>query len=288
MTIDPCRTDHDIAAHGWLSSCTNYRMSNHELSGGSRRRMAGRSSHAAALLRAGIVLALALLMTACGEEAARTPDSDERTARKPSPEAPSRGGAPRDSAKEPSPAEGNGGSRPKSRIDTIMVEGAPQPIRLRLLDEGLPFTTYFPEDEFTAESASSDEGIGIRFVARFGGTLNPDAYLTLFLPSARTTVPAMEKFVTQYVIKSHGWKSRRAGAGEYYAWSRSSFAISGKSQESGTPITGHLCIGTHADNAFYMMAVYPPEYGDGFGPREALIISELRWRDDGEGMSEER
>lgn len=163
-----------------------------------------------------------------------------------------------------------------------MVEGEPQPVRLRLLDEGLPFTTYFPEDEFTAESASSDEGIGIRFVARFGGTLNPDAYLTIFLPSAMTTVAAMEKFVTQHLIKSHGWRSKRAGAGEYCAWSKSSFAISGKSRENGAPIIGHICIGTHNGNAFYAMSIYPPEYADGFGPREALILSEMEWREEGE------
>lgn len=178
-----------------------------------------------------------------------------------------------------------GEPRPATKNGTIALEGMPEAVQLRLIGEGLPFSTYVPERDFVLEQASSEEGTGIRFIASFGGVKNPDAALSFFLPGERFTQLQMEELIagSEGVAESNGWTTEKLAEATFYCpWAVSAYRISGEKE-----IIGHACIGLHNDQAFYVIAVYPREYADGFGPRASLILSEFRWKDTGTGLDQD-
>src|SRR5690606_4159180 len=68
-------------------------------------------------------------------------------------------------------------ARPQTRVDTLYLEGMPEPVELTLVRSPagfpLPFSTY-ATDDFIVEPAGSDvQGDpAVRFIAAFGGVRN--------------------------------------------------------------------------------------------------------------------
>ncbi len=178
-----------------------------------------------------------------------------------------------------------GEERPETKSGTISLEGMPHDVRLQLIQEGLPFSTYIPENDFVLEQAASDEGTGVRFIAKFGGVLNRDASLSFFFPTEESSQAQMEELIggSQGLGASNGWKTEKlSDASSYCPWAVSAYRI-----EEGEDIIGHACIGMHKGKAFYVIAAYPREYAEGFGPRASLILSEFRWNDTGTGLEKD-
>jgi|SRR5690606_18367102 len=180
------------------------------------------------------------------------------------------------------PDTGLRSERPAERAGTLSVEGTPEPVTLQLYDEpSAPFTTYLPEGDFIAETPASGQGTNVRFVANFGGVRNDDAYLHFFFPDEGAglgTVDALRAALTGEMGAANGWTftAPAAGAPRRCAWA---------SQELTSP-DGYACLATHGTTPFFLVARRPAEYADGFGPRAALILDELRWRDTGAGLTQ--
>ena len=49
-------------------------------------------------------------------------------------------------------------------------------------------------------------------------------------------------------------------------------------------VVGTLGLGRHGDRYFHIVTQHPEEYGDGFGPRAALIFKHWRWSDTGQPL----
>jgi|GEM_PF-1094953 len=191
----------------------------------------------------------------------------------------------------PDPADlttASGRSRPATRTDTLVLEGMPQPVQVRLLEKNLPFSTYVPDEEMKVERTELEEGTSVRFIANFGGRLNPDAYLSIFIPDTPLTVEQMEDYVASEhgVIRSNGWRLvRTTTTPQDCPWAESSYLLQGSRERR--QIRGSACIGLHAGTPFYVMMAYPLEYAEGFVPRAEKILGELRWNDTGKGLARE-
>lgn len=178
-----------------------------------------------------------------------------------------------------------GEARPATKSATISLEGMSQEVRLKLIEEGLPFSTYIPENDFVLEQATAQEGTGIRFIATFGGVQNRNASLSFFFPMEESSHAQMEELIggPQGLAASNGWKAEKlSDASSYCKWAVSAYRI--EDENDAEDIIGHACIGMHQGKAFYVIASYPREYSEGFGPRANLILSEFRWKDTGTGL----
>ena len=140
---------------------------------------------------------------------------------------------------------------PNQKPDSIQIEGAWQPMTLRLVmpASSIPFLTYMPAD-MIAESNSTAEGEGHYFYANFGGQRNDEAFLLMFVFPAGTTEE-------EAVRLARNFKNSRARAG---------FVVNTELKR-------------HGERFYYIAEHYPAEYGDGFGPRSRRIQDEWQWLD---------
>lgn len=164
---------------------------------------------------------------------------------------------------------------PAERQDTVLIEGRREPVRLRLVESPpefpIPFSTYAPQG-FTMRTLGSGEETVVRFVAAFGGTPDERAYLEVVpypadAPEAAAVAGALEvagteaspdsawAAVADWVVRE--WRFLRLGARE--------------------PYVGSVLLGRTGDRWLHVLMRYPPEYGDGFGPRARLILETWRW-----------
>lgn len=199
------------------------------------------------------------------------------------------------------PACGNGGDdalreapearaerRPATRLDTMLLEGTPEPVTLNLFrtppDFPLPFDAYVPEDMATETSMEDGGGAAVRFIAAFGGVRNPDAFMQLYVHPEGTdhqeALAAVRAFeAAQGVPVSMGLEPLpEPEAAARMPWADASYVF--RSQAGGGRWNvGSIGLGTHDGRVFHLIQRYPAEYGDGFGPRAALIVDTWRWSD---------
>lgn len=173
------------------------------------------------------------------------------------------------------PAEPPG--RPESRTDTLVIEGVPQPVDLRLVRAPagfpLPFSAYVPPD-FEVEAATRDGQPAVRFVAAFGGVRNQNAFVEVALyPPDLGQAGALERAATSMNPSGEPEILDEGG----FDWAELGWRWRGGGAE---PFVARFLLGRHGDRWFQVLQRYPPEYGDGFGPRAALLLESLRW---GEG-----
>lgn len=207
------------------------------------------------MLRAFMLAGLALLAAACGAEAPEAPPPDTTAAAVPMP--------------TPTPAP--------ARPDTIFVEGMPTPIATvaYTTPEGFPlaFTTRHPDD-LAVQELSSGEGDAVRFTANFGGPMDEQAVLNVFVFPGGTR----EEVARVRVRELAALEARVAERQRQFAWSLLELAFTGEA------FSGYYALGEHAGRYFYVMAAHPPEYGDGFGPRVQYVLDHWRWLDTGDPL----
>ncbi len=165
-----------------------------------------------------------------------------------------------------------GADRPQTMDGTINLEGMEEPMTYTLYrtsaDFGIPFSTYLPEDMVTRES-SSGEGEAVRFIANFGGELNAEAFMNVyFFPAGVTEPEALAR--AQEVA---GTSEPDAQGSASYPWALEVYDLAASDR------SGSVAVGEHAGRYFYIFTSYPPEFGDGMGPRLARIRDEWRWSD---------
>lgn len=177
------------------------------------------------------------------------------------------------------PGERVQSDRPATRRGVLMIEGTADTTDFRLVEtpDGFPleFSTYMPAD-MVAEIDSSNAGYSVEFIANFGGTLNPRAYLQAFFYPRSTALALARTTVDNFVTGLNPEVDRsRAEEPESWASEQTSFSYPHEQQA----YTGRIALAQRGDVVFHVLAHYPAEYADGMGPRIAAILQEWRWAD---------
>lgn len=166
--------------------------------------------------------------------------------------------------------------KPATKTATISVEGEKSNITLRLYEQSsLQFSTYYPANYFVSETSSSGEGTGVRFIVNAGGIKNDKAYVHFAFMNGMKNIGQVKNFVNgkRGLIASNGWRVVSRTQKVPYRWSKEK--ISFQQRKGNEIIQGNVYLGEYKGKAFYVISHYPGEYGDGFGPREALILENL-------------
>lgn len=168
--------------------------------------------------------------------------------------------------------------QPRTKTESISVEGEETEISLKLYDEASQvFTTYFPENDFVAESGGSGEGTGARFYFSAGGTRNEAVYVAMFFPAQATSLEQIQKLVTQQggLLQRNQWQIVNQTEEVPYSWAKEKITFY-EQRTASQPIGGEVYIGESDGKAFYVITHYPAEYAEGFGPRADLILKNLQ------------
>ena len=196
------------------------------------------------------ILALAVLLAACGREADPPPQQDI----------------------------------PVTQSADIQVEGEIEEVSLQPFqsppDFALPFATSIPAS-MRAQPLPADSGDAVRFV----DSGNPAAYLHLFVQPLGYTADAAEENI-RAVAESYGVP----GVGEVepterFPWALAQYRFERRGSTA-PPVAGFVALGQHAGRFFHVIVQHPLEWGDGFVPRARLILDQWRWADTGGGLEQ--
>lgn len=149
-------------------------------------------------------------------------------------------------------------------------------------DFPLPFRALVPDTPRIATSVDRDDGDS-RFdaSARFEWTpANGVAFLRLVVlregTDSATAVGLARGLGTDFgVIGSQGMELDESVPRPMHPWAFTGYRLRGV--VGSQPVTGWISMGQRQDRFFYFMALYPPEYGDGLGPRFEYILRTWRW-----------
>jgi len=165
-------------------------------------------------------------------------------------------------------------SRPETLQDTLVLEGMPEPVTLRLYRSppGFPlaFGTYLPAD-LVAEPAPSDDAV--HFYANFGGQRNDAARVEMKVYPEGTT----EESARNELASTTGGSLVAAGE-RRYPWTLAEYAA-----PSGAVVSRGM-LGRHDGRFFHLLVRYPAEFGDGFAPRAAMVMKHWQWEDGSGGL----
>lgn len=167
--------------------------------------------------------------------------------------------------------------KPSTKTDTISIEGEKTEVNLKLYDEASKvFTTYFPEEAFVPEAASSGEGTGTTFYYNVNGTKNKNVYVSVAFPSSAKDLEEVKKLVTDNggVLEANQWKVVEQSKEVPYSWAKEKMIF--QKSEGSDNIIGEVYLGESEGKVFYVINHYPAEYGDGFAPRSNLILKNLQ------------
>ena len=204
-----------------------------------------------------LILPLLLTLAACGSDGAAP------------------GTAAPDTATTDALAPTDRSDRPVTRQDTVLIEGMPEAIELRLFeDPEIPFTAYYDPDAFTPEVIAVGEGAGVLF------TFDTSAYAAVTFPAH---LPATAEALRERLGGPGGILTAQRNANVRPAdedwlcpWATVKFRF-----DVPPDVVGHACGAVHAQRPFYVLVRYPAEYGDGFGPRWHTVLRTWQWTDGG-------
>ncbi|HEY9881772.1 MAG TPA: hypothetical protein V6D29_25200 [Leptolyngbyaceae cyanobacterium] len=163
---------------------------------------------------------------------------------------------------------------PATRTITISVEGEPTEITLkRFAVPGFPLATYYPE-QMTVQQDCLEEGCAVEFVGSIEGT-----GVLFFFPEEGTNLDDLEA----RLVEPEGFlvRSGLSVTGEYtqpailrYPWAKKVLRV----QEANVSCLGNVYLGEANGRVFWVLALFPPETGDGFIPRADAILTNLEVR----------
>jgi hypothetical protein len=160
---------------------------------------------------------------------------------------------------------------PVARAETLSIEGMPEVIGVREYEPpmGYPlvFRTLVPND-MAIDYLASGEAEVVMFMAAFGGVRREDARLDLGVLPSGTDRAEAESFL-RALAESEGGRPRSESG---RSWALVRYDLSGAR-------SGFLALGQRRDHWYYFLAAYPPEFGDGLGPRIDLILRRWTWGD---------
>ncbi|HEY9693073.1 MAG TPA: hypothetical protein V6D15_12750 [Oculatellaceae cyanobacterium] len=167
--------------------------------------------------------------------------------------------------------------RPPTKTATIYVEGEKTQVTLKLYKQSSPkFSTYYPDKFFVPEKLSSDEGTRTYFYVNTTGTKKTDAYVSVGYLNFINNLGQLKQFVNGKggLIASNHWQVTDRTTKLPYGWAKEKISFQ---QRKGSQLyLGNVILGQSQGKTFYVITYYPAEYGDGFSPREHLILQNLQ------------
>lgn len=220
------------------------------------------------------VIALSVVCAACGTGEDSTPAPDDTPPVTSDP-------APATGAQQPSDVgDAPPAARPRTRTDTIMVEGTAQTETSQLVTApggfARPFSTYVPQGIESAVNAPSTA----RFTAAFAGNRNPDAFMEVFVYPSGAMRPAAEDILADVMSRRNVAEHETSATGRP-SWALDATAFNYVGSDS-TAFTGSVTVGQQGATYLHIVRHYPAEYGDGLPPRLQTILEQWRWEDTGE------
>ncbi len=167
--------------------------------------------------------------------------------------------------------------RRPTKTATIYVEGEKTQVTLKLYKQSSPkFSTYYPDKFFVPERLSSDEGTRTYFYVNTTGTKKTDAYVSVISLNFIKNLEQLKQFVNgkSGLIASNRWQVTQRTTKLPYAWAKEK--ISFQQSKNNQLYLGNIILGQSQGQTFYVITYYPGEYGDGFSPRENLILQNLQ------------
>ena len=165
-------------------------------------------------------------------------------------------------------------------IETVyMIEGIQEKMNLHLFyDPEILFYTYYPEDMVVEKLFSEDKNT-VNFIARFGGVIDPAAYLSITV-YRKGLFKSPDSFL-EYLMADSGtltlcdlrWLKPVDKVEQQYGWAIQEYLF------GDDEFVCALYAGEYTDHFYYLKTRYPIEYGDGFHPRADLIIAHFTWKD---------
>jgi hypothetical protein len=149
-------------------------------------------------------------------------------------------------------------------------------VTLKLYDElSQVFTTYFPKDDFVAESASSGADTGSIFYYNVDGNKNKDVYVSISFPTGANNAEQLERLLTAKggLVQKNQWQMEERTKDVPYSWAKEKIIYKQPGSEDNLLV--QLYIGEANGKVFYVITHYPAEYGDGFAPRANFILDNL-------------
>jgi hypothetical protein len=184
-----------------------------------------------------------------------------------------------DTSKEPADSDQNTPTknRPKTKTDTIAIEGNEDTFTFLLLDNpALGFSTYTVQG--SKEQVSSSEEGDTMLVYPLG-EINPDAFVNFFSPpkGVKTTVEEQAK-ITKEMLANEGFiiPERVQDTPNRYDWSDVEFDIQ-KEKDDWMYILGTVSIFQHGDRVYRVIVQYPEDWAEGFLPRVSKMFDDLVW-----------
>ncbi|GGK17568.1 hypothetical protein GCM10010965_08260 [Caldalkalibacillus thermarum] len=145
---------------------------------------------------------------------------------------------------------------------------------------GLPFTTYIPEN-WQAEYVQQNGRFGMHVAAAGNGDFRYGEMEIIFFPQ-QTSRQEAEKHILEDVIQDRPYETlpRDGEQGDVPAWALQSYVYIDPQQSR----TGQIHLGEHNDRLFYFHSEFMDEAGDGWGPRQEIILEHWIWQDTGEPL----
>ncbi len=162
------------------------------------------------------------------------------------------------------------GSLPATKTVTVMVEGEPQDLLLQLYQHPeVPLVTYYPST-LTPEQFCDTDGCSVLF-----SNEATQVALIFIFPEGSTQASDMAPYVTgpEGLITANEWVI----TGSYtdnlnFSWARQMVTF----QTPELTATGLAYLGEANGRGFAVMALFPPDAGDGFMPEANAIFSEVQ------------
>jgi len=168
-------------------------------------------------------------------------------------------------------------SQPDTKIITMNLEGQPTEVELkRFHQSALPFTTYYPEQSFTPEMSTSEDGTGVRFYFSPTGKKDENAYIYFFFPDRSNTLTSIQDSILgdQGLLVRNGWELIDRTDIVSYLWAEEKLLYQQQGEEL---MVGAIYIGQEDGQTFYTLTHYPIEYADGFEPRSNIVLENLQF-----------
>lgn len=168
-------------------------------------------------------------------------------------------------------------NQPDTKIITMNLEGQPTEVELkRFHQSNLPFTTYYPEQSFTPEMSTSENGTGVRFYFSPTGKKDENAYIYFFFPHRSNTIASMQDSILgeQGLLVRNGWELLDRTDIVSYLWAEEKLLYQ---QQGAELMVGAIYIGQEDGQTFYTLTHYPVEYADGFEPRSNIVLENLQF-----------
>ncbi|MBE9181373.1 hypothetical protein IQ268_22690 [Oculatella sp. LEGE 06141] len=170
-------------------------------------------------------------------------------------------------------------ARPETKLARMNVEGESAQVELSLFDvDNLPFVTYIPSPDFTAEAIASNEAKGAKFDFKSTASTAHNAYVEIVVPAEADTVAQVQDLLLgeQGLFVRNNWIMLDRTEVVSYPWAREKIVFQ-QQTETGI-ITGSAFIGEEDGQIFYAVTYYPADQANGFEPRASLILENLSFK----------